>query len=57
MVKLKAGYYNDIDYKLNYPSLGLEVFYDKYQIGIGVLQGNDTHPLKNTMLITINMEL
>ena len=56
-IKFKAGYYNDVDFRLNYPSLGMEVSYDKYQIGIGVLQGNDTHPLRNTMLITINMEL
>ena len=27
------------------------------KFGLGVLNGNETHPLKNTLLLTINTEI
>ncbi len=57
MLWFKAGYFNDIDNQLNYPSVGLDIKYDRYKIGLGMLQGDETHPLKNTLLLTINVEI
>ena len=35
---------------MNYSSVGLDLKIDRYKIGVGVLNGSDTHPLKNTLL-------
>jgi len=54
---VNAGYYNDVTHDLNYSSVGLDLKVDRYKIGVGILNGSDTHPLKNTLLLTINMEI
>ena len=57
MLWFKAGYFSDVDHQLNYPSVGIDFKYDKYKIGFGVLQGDETHPLKDSFLLTINVEI
>lgn len=57
MFWVNAGYYNDVTHDLNYSSLGFDFKFEKWKFGLGVLNGNDTHPLKNTLLLTINMEI
>ena len=53
----RAGFFSDIDHQLNYPSIGMGFEYDKYNIGLGFISGDDTHPLKDSMLLTINVEI
>ena len=57
MFWVNAGYYNDVTHDLNYPSLGFNFKFEKWKFGVGVLNGDKTHPLKNTLLLTINMEI
>ena len=57
MFWFRAGYFSDVDHQLNYPSVGLGFEYDKYNIGLGFISGDDTHPLKDSMLLTINVEI
>ena len=57
MLWFKAGYFIDVDHQLNYPSVVIDFKYDKYKIGFGVLQGDETHPLKDSFLLTINVEI
>ena len=54
---VNAGYYNDVTYNLNYSSIGMDLKFERYKIGLGILNGDDTHPLKNTLLLTLNMEI
>ena len=57
MLKFRVGYFSDVDHQLNYPSVGMELNYDKYRIGSGVIQGDDTDPLKDSFLLTFNVEI
>ena len=57
MLWVNAGYYNDVTYNLNYSSIGMDLKFERYKIGLGILNGDDTHPLKNTLLLTLNMEI
>jgi len=57
MLKFRVGYFSDVDHQLNYPSVGMELNYDKYRIGFGVIQGDDTDPLKDSFLLTFNVEI
>jgi len=43
---VNMGSVSDIDFK-----------FEKWKFGVGVLNGDETHPLKNTLLLTINMEI
>jgi hypothetical protein len=57
MLWVNAGYYNDVTHQLNYSSVGLDFKIDKYKIGVGMLNGSETHPLKETLLLTLNVEI
>jgi len=57
MLWVNAGYYNDVTYNLNYSSIGMDLKFERYKIGLGILNGDDNHPLKNTLLLTLNMEI
>ena len=53
----KLGYYSDKTHKLNYPTFGVDLKYDKYLMGMSYIYGDKTLPLSNTIRLTINMEI
>ena len=53
----RVGYYNDVDYQVNYPSFGMSIEYDNYDIGVGYIMGDETFPLSNTLQLTINVNI
>ena len=55
-LNLKMGYFNDIEYKLNYPTLGIDLKYANYVLHLGYIGGSENLPLKNTLLTSINVE-
>ena len=55
-LNLKMGYFNDIEYKLNYPTLGIDLKYANYILHLGYIGGSENLPLKNTLLTSINVE-
>jgi hypothetical protein len=57
IMKLNAGYYSDSTHELTYSSFGFDLNYDRYKFGVGYLLGDETHPLKNTLLLTLNLEI
>ena len=57
MIRGRVGYYNDVDYQVNYPSFGMSIEYDNYDIGVGYIMGDETFPLSNTLQLTINVNI
>lgn len=57
MIRGRVGYYNDVDYQVNYPSFGMSINYDNYDIGVGYIMGDETFPLSNTLQLTINVNI
>ena len=57
MIRGRLGYYNDVDYQVNYPSFGMSINYDNYDIGVGYIMGDETFPLSNTLQLTINVNI
>tara|TARA_R100000908_G_scaffold55650_2_gene30961 strand:+ start:2797 stop:3687 length:891 start_codon:yes stop_codon:yes gene_type:complete len=55
-MNLKMGYFNDVKYKLNYPTLGIDLKYANYILHLGYIGGSENLPLKNTLLTSINVE-
>ena len=55
-LNLKMGYFNDIEYKLNYTTLGIDLKYANYILHLGYIGGSETLPLRNTLLTSINVE-
>mgnify|MGYP004373822667 FL=1 len=53
---LKIGYFNDIKYKLNYPTLGIDLKYANYILHLGYIGGSENLPLRNTVLTSLNVE-
>ena len=53
---LKIGYFNDIEYKLNYPTLGIDLKYANYILHLGYIGGSENLPLRNTVLTSLNVE-
>ena len=56
-LNLKMGYFNDIKYNLNYPTLGIDLKYANYILHLGYIGGSENLPLRNTLLTSINVEL
>ena len=50
------GYFNDIKYNLNYPTLGIDLKYQNYVLHLGYIGGSENLPLRNTLLTSINVE-
>ena len=57
MIRGRVGYYNDVDYQVKYPSFGMSIEYDNYDIGVGYIMGDETFPLSNTLQLTINVNI
>ena len=57
LMKVNAGYYSDSTHELTYSSFGFDMNIDRYEFGLGYLFGDETHPLKNTLLLTLKMEI
>jgi len=57
LLSTNIGYYNDVEYGLNYSSVGLDFKYQSYNIGVGYIIGDETFPLSNTFQLTINVEI
>src|SRR5210317_119421 len=57
LMKVNAGYYSDSTHELTYSSFGFDINYDRYEFGMGYLFGDETHPLGNTLLLTLNLEI
>ena len=57
MIRGRVGYYNDVDYQVNYPSFGMSIEYDNYDIGVGYIMGDETFPLSNTLQLTNNVNI
>ena len=55
-LNLKVGYFNDVEYKLNYPTLGIDLKYANYILHLGYIGGSENLPLRNTLLTSINVE-
>tara|TARA_A100001035_G_scaffold117689_1_gene92465 strand:- start:202 stop:1092 length:891 start_codon:yes stop_codon:yes gene_type:complete len=53
---LKIGYFNDIKYKLNYPTFGIDLKYANYILHLGYIGGSENLPLRNTVLTSLNVE-
>ena len=53
---LKIGYFNDIEYKLNYPTFGIDLKYANYILHLGYIGGSENLPLRNTVLTSLNVE-
>jgi len=57
LMNVNAGYYSDSTHELTYSSVGFDINYDRYKFGFGYLFGDETHPLGNTLLLTLNLEI
>tara|TARA_B100001094_G_scaffold313167_1_gene350625 strand:+ start:18380 stop:19246 length:867 start_codon:yes stop_codon:yes gene_type:complete len=57
LMSANIGYYNDVNYDLNYSSFGLDFKYESYKIGFGYILGDETFPLSDTIQLTINVEI
>ena len=57
LMNVNAGYYSDSSHELTYSSFGFDINYDRYKFGFGYLFGDETHPLGNTLLLTLNLEI
>ena len=55
-LNLKMGYFNDVKYQLNYPTLGIDLKYSNYILHLGYIGGSENLPLRNTLLTSINVE-
>ena len=55
-LNLKMGYFNDVKYQLNNPTLGIDLKYSNYILHLGYIGGSENLPLRNTLLTSINVE-
>ena len=52
---LKIGYFNDVEYKLNYPTFKL-IWSNELILHLGYIGGSENLPLRNTVLTSLNVE-